>query len=453
VRSWRNGRRIGYLPALNDPSYLACAHAERLLAALNQSARVSITPLHPALAWCRAGLDLLTGESDGPPLVAPIPLAALADGALAALRVVAPEADLPSSGALLLGERARLMGLTRQGEVSANGTCRLLKAKGGRIAINIPRSDDLELLPALFKESGANLQTLARHVAERDRDALVAQGRLLGLAISADEDCPPPQDPFAIVPGGGQTAPCKAERPLVIDLSSLWAGPLAGSLLAAAGAVVVKVESPLRPDGARMGHAGFFDLLNAEKRCVALRLTDSQDLQMLHGLIARADIVIESSRPRALQQIGLDARRLAASGKTWLSITAYGRQGEAADWIGFGDDAAIAGGLGRAMERAFGRSMFAGDAIADPLAGITGALAALAVWRSGMGGLIDISLCGVIAHACAHHEATADEIAAWQTLAAADREALFSLRKAAGRARAVGADNGMLHDLIGAQRS
>ena len=396
---------------------------------------------------------MLTGESDGPPLVAPVPLAALADGALAAFRALAPEADLPASGALLLGERARLMGLTRQGQISANGTCRLLQAKGGRIALNIPRPDDLELLPALFGENGANLQTLEQLVAVRDRDALVAQGRLLGLAISADEDCLPSHGAFVLTPGGGQAQPRKAGRPLVIDLSGLWAGPLAGSLLAAAGALVVKVESPFRPDGARLGHPGFFDLLNAGKHCVALRLSDSQDLQMLYGLIARADIVIESSRPRALRQVGIDATRMAALGKTWLSITAYGRQGEAADWIGFGDDAAIAGGLGRAMERAFGRSMFAGDAIADPLVGITGALAALAVWRSGMGGLIDISLSGVIAHACAHYEAAPHEVAAWQALAATDCEALFSHRKMTESAHAVGADNGLLHQLVHAPPS
>ena len=38
---------------------------------------------------------------------------------------------------------------------------------------------------------------------------------------------------------------------LVADLSSMWAGPLCGQILAAAGATVVKVESPGRPDGTR----------------------------------------------------------------------------------------------------------------------------------------------------------------------------------------------------------
>ena len=40
---------------------------------------------------------------------------------------------------------------------------------------------------------------------------------------------------------------------LVADLSSMWAGPLCGQLLARAGATVVKVESPRRPDGTIKG--------------------------------------------------------------------------------------------------------------------------------------------------------------------------------------------------------
>ncbi|EUA43140.1 hypothetical protein I552_7881 [Mycobacterium xenopi 3993] len=46
---------------------------------------------------------------------------------------------------------------------------------------------------------------------------------------------------------GNPTAPRAFGDLLVADLSSLWAGPLCAQLLARAGAVVVKVESPARP--------------------------------------------------------------------------------------------------------------------------------------------------------------------------------------------------------------
>ena len=87
----------------------------------------------PALAWRRAGLMDVTGRADGPGLVCPLALASAADGAMLALRHLAPAAALPLNGALLLGERARLMGLSRQGSTSANGSCRLLDSDDGRI--------------------------------------------------------------------------------------------------------------------------------------------------------------------------------------------------------------------------------------------------------------------------------------------------------------------------------
>ena len=102
---------------------------------------------------------------------------------------------------------------------------------------------------------------------------------------------------------------------LVVDLSALWAGPLCGDLLAAAGATVVKVESPSRPDGARRGPAAFFDLLNWRKQSVALDLQRAEGPRLLHALVQRADVVIEASRPRALAQLGISARRLVERGR------------------------------------------------------------------------------------------------------------------------------------------
>ncbi len=104
-----------------------------------------------------------------------------------------------------------------------------------------------------------------------------------------------------------------------------------------------------------------------------------------HDPISRPDIVIESSRPRAFAQLAIDARAVTAAGATWLSVTGHGRTGDAGTRIGLGDDAAIAGGLGAAMRAAWGKPLFAGDAIADPLTGVTAALADWSVSRAGGG--------------------------------------------------------------------
>ena len=115
-------------------------------------------------------------------------------------------------------------------------------------------------------------------------------------------------------------------------------------------------------------------------------------------------------------------------GGTWVSITAHGRSGAGGEHIGFGDDAAIAGGLGAAMQSGWGETLFAGDAIADPLTGITAALAAWAGWRRGGGCLIALALADVIAHASALGPAEPALLAAWQALAEADSAPLYPLR-------------------------
>jgi crotonobetainyl-CoA:carnitine CoA-transferase CaiB-like acyl-CoA transferase len=183
---------------------------------------------------------------------------------------------------------------------------------------------------------------------------------------------------------------------VVVDLSALWAGPLCGDLLARAGARVVKVESTQRPDGARRGPHEFFDLMNGAKRSVALDLRDHAGIRILHDLVRRADIVIEASRPRALAQLGLDARDLVRSGgpRIWISITGYGRSDDAANRVAFGDDAAAAGGLVVWKDNA---PLFCADALADPVTGLTAADACLLALASGGRWLLDVSMSAVSA--------------------------------------------------------
>ena len=50
---------------------------------------------------------------------------------------------------MLLGERARPLGLVSRGTILPNGSRRLLRALDGSIALNLPRGDDLDLASAL----------------------------------------------------------------------------------------------------------------------------------------------------------------------------------------------------------------------------------------------------------------------------------------------------------------
>jgi hypothetical protein len=288
--------------------------------------------------------------------------------------------------ASVITERAAMLGLPPPGQTSANGTCRMIRARDGWIAVNLPRESDLELLPA-WLDAGADdaWPTIEKAARTRDCHDLVTTGQLLGLAVAqvAEHYAPPP-----LITRHHQSRSRK-KKPLVLDLSNLWAGPLCGALLAEAGCDVVKVESPARPDGARSGNPEFFARLNGKKRPLSLDMPRERDRLM--ELLATADIVIESARPRVLENWGMtlggifDANPLL----TWISVTGYGRSGERANWVGFGDDVAAAAGL---IAVDADGPHFVGDAIADPLAGLTATASAFACLAAGGGFLIDTSL-------------------------------------------------------------
>ncbi|HXK23283.1 MAG TPA: CoA transferase [Myxococcota bacterium] len=393
-------------------------YAAHLLASLGAEVARAPGPadLPAALEWARSGAMWLTGTADGAPRPAPGPLASCARGALEALRALAPWSDtLPADGAALLGERAACFGYARAGRVAPSGSCRLLRCGDGWIALNLARDDDRASLPA-WLERDADPHTDAwdfaeRGVAERSATELVRRGGWLGLAV-AEASRPPDPTPawlrWSAVGAAGARA-WQGRAPLVLDLSALWAGPLAAELLAAAGARVVKLESVRRPDGARSGPRELFDLCNGAKACVALDLRSAHGREQLAALADRADCIVESARPRALAQLGLDAEAWLAEAprRTWVSITGYGRGDPAPGRVAFGDDAAVAAGLARSTggEDA---PLFCGDAIADPLAGLHAAVAATASLRTGGGHLLDLALRDVTAHAAAFRPSRED---------------------------------------------
>ena len=134
--------------------------------------------------------------------------------------------------------------------------------------------------------------------------------------------------------------------------------------------------------------------MNGGKESVALDFTSSAGRRHLGELVARADVVISGSRPRALEQLGLDPASVVAHGRPrlWLSITGYGSDGEAARRVAFGDDAAVAGGLVAWDERG---PCFCADAIADPLTGLASAVAALTALDEGGAWVVDASMADV----------------------------------------------------------
>ena len=350
--------------------------------------------------WARSGAMALTGAAGCPPLAAQGAPASALHAALMVLDLLtrargAGTAALP--GVELLGERAATAALSRQAPFSVGGAFRFVRAADGWAGINLARPSDLEAVPALVQDSThdgpwAAVEAWAR---TRSADSVAERAQLLGVP-AAPLQASRPAGPPVTAHRGGARAPGAA--PLVVDLTSLWAGPLCGHLLSLSGCRVVKVESTRRPDGARIGAPGLYDLLHSGQESVALDFTDLEDLARLRKLLASADVVLEASRPRALRQLGIEAEHLVAEGVTWASITAYGRTGAWSNRVGLGDDVAAAAGLVADRE---GDPWPAGDALADPLTGVHAAAAVAASLLAGGGFLLDISMYGVAAAAAA----------------------------------------------------
>jgi hypothetical protein len=406
---------------------------------------------HPGLRWARSGCMSLTGEPQGEPQMSPVPLAAYADGVLAALAALAPGADLAGlDGAALLGERAALAHHKRGGAVSAGGACRLLPAADGWLALNLPRVHDWELMSA-WLECGPleNWAQVASALTAQNVERCIERGRLLGLALAAV--APPARVPrpwcrvfHHAMPAGRRNA----AAPRVVDLSSLWAGPLCSHLLQRLGAEVVKVESRTRPDGLRTDGSGFFDLLNAGKASVALDLTQAAEREQLRRLLFSADIIIEGSRPRALRQLGIYAEEILARrrGVTWLAISGYGRTEPEAEWIALGDDAGVAAGLTHILAECSERMLFCADAIADPLTGLHAALVAWHSFKEGGGRGLTVALSDVVARGIAF-AAPADgacwgaRAAQWRSCVSPEDIRAPTARPVDASARALGADS------------
>jgi hypothetical protein len=366
-------------------------------------AELDLVEFPPATAWARSGAMWLSGTPNGPPAVAPGSLANTAEGCAAAIGRLSAAFGHPVQIHIptVLSGRAAIHGRTRAGRVSVGGRTRLLATGRGWIAVTLARPADRDLLPALLERPAVEnpWSELAAFAQTLDGEDLENRAQLLGIAAamagSRSADLP-----WRTSIGGRPRRTTEPPRlPTVVDLSSLWAGPLCASILSRAGARVIKVESTRRPDPVRMAEPLFFAWLHCGHQSVAIDLSSASGAKRLRSILELADVVIEASRPRALQQLGVCAADFLRRrpGRTWISITGYGRNGESGRRVGFGDDAAAAGGLLGSTPG--GGPVFCGDAIADPLTGLFAGAAALGSQLAGGGHLLDVPLADAAAFA------------------------------------------------------
>lgn len=301
----------------------------------------------------------------------------------------------------LLAQRVRHTGWQAGSSQSVGGSCHLMLTSDEQwVAINLARPEDHELLGIFFpttlqSDDKINVSLLRVQVRQCSANMLIEFAIDVGLPIAVLDEVINKYSldelPITIQ---------QFEKPIdlkprsqlrVIDLSSLWAGPLCSHLLHRCGYSVTKVESQQRPDGARFGNPKFFAELDAGKNHVEIDFSSNDGINQLHEMIRNADVVIEGSRPRALQQLGIDAEQMLreARPQVWLSVTGYGREGSAGQRVGFGDDCAVAGGL---VDHSPVGPQFVGDAVADPITGLVAATAILRAVKEQKSCLIGVSL-------------------------------------------------------------
>ena len=133
-------------------------------------------------------------------------------------------------------------------------------------------------------------------------------------------------------------------RLLVADLTQNVAGPTCTQILGDMGAEVVKVERPGRGDDARAWappywgeESATFMSINRNKRSLAVDMKQADGRAVLERLIARADVLVQSLRAGAVEELGLGWERAHAINPrlVYCSVTAFGTEGPLKDRPGY----------------------------------------------------------------------------------------------------------------------
>jgi len=207
----------------------------------------------------------------------------------------------------------------------------------------------------------------------------------------------------------------------VLDLSRVLAGPLCAQMLADHGAEVVKVESPAGDETRRWGPpfvddaettSAYYQGLNRGKANVTLDLTLPSAREVLHRLVAGADVVVENFKAGTMARWELDyEQRLAAEFPrlVYCRITGYGVDGPLGGQPGYDAVLQAYGGLMSVNGEADGDPLRVGVPIVDltaahqAFAGVL--LALLERATSSRGQLVDITLLDAVVSIMHPHSA------------------------------------------------
>ncbi|AWE49764.1 CaiB/BaiF CoA transferase family protein [Streptomyces nigra] len=190
----------------------------------------------------------------------------------------------------------------------------------------------------------------------------------------------------------------------VIDLATLFAGPLAATMLGDFGAEVIKVEHPEKPDPSR-GHGPAKDgvglwwkVLGRNKRAITLNLSRPGGRATLLRLAATADVIIENFRPGTLEKWDLGWPELSAANPRLVltRVTGFGQFGPSSHRPGFGTLAEAMSGFAALTGEPDAPPTLPPFGLADSIAGLATAYAVMTALaareRTGEGQVVDMAL-------------------------------------------------------------
>ncbi|MGW7054051.1 CaiB/BaiF CoA transferase family protein [Streptomyces sp. NPDC054888] len=190
----------------------------------------------------------------------------------------------------------------------------------------------------------------------------------------------------------------------VLDLATLFAGPLAATMLGDFGADVIKVEHPTKPDPSR-GHGPskngiglWWKLLGRNKRTITLDLSAPTGRDALLRLAATTDVIIENFRPGTLEKWGLGPAELHAANPRLIlaRVTGFGQCGPYSHRPGFGTLAEAMSGFAAITGEPEGPPTLPPFGLADSIAALATAYAVMtavaARSTTGRGQVVDMAI-------------------------------------------------------------
>lgn len=172
----------------------------------------------------------------------------------------------------------------------------------------------------------------------------------------------------------------------VLDLSTVFAGPLCAALLADFGADVIKVEMPKIGDPLRAlpphkdGISLWSKVTNRNKRTITLDLRHARAREVLAPIIAERDVVIENFRPGTLDGWGLTGTWMRTLNRrlTLMRITGFGQTGPYRDRPGFARAFEALSGFTHLCGEEDGPPLHLGFPVSDAVGGLFAAFGVLA---------------------------------------------------------------------------